>query len=38
VVYTSLDGVRIERPAKGICLMTVTYADGFVKTVKIARR
>lgn len=38
VVYTSLDGVRIERPAKGICLMTVTYADGFVKTVKIACR
>lgn len=38
VAYTSLDGVRIERPEMGIVLMTVTYSDGFVKTVKVARR
>lgn len=36
--YTSLDGVRIERSENGIFLMTVTYSDGFVKTVKVARR
>lgn len=38
VAYTSLGGVRIERPEMGIVLMTVTYSDGFVKTVKVARR
>lgn len=37
VSYTDLAGRRISKPAHGIFLKTVKYADGSQKTVKYVR-
>ena len=38
IIFTTLDGRRVENPAKGICLKTVTYSDGTTRTFKEAVR
>ncbi len=34
VLYTTMDGRRVDRPAHGIYLKTIVYTDGSVKTLK----
>ncbi|MBD5357837.1 MAG: hypothetical protein HDR88_12665 [Bacteroides sp.] len=37
-VFTSLDGVRVSRPAKGIYIKTTVYADGTRSVRKVIRK
>lgn len=38
VAYTNLSGRELTAPTKGICIKTVTYSDGTIKSFKVVKR